>query len=136
MRLWKHRLIIKSVAILSVIFFTAGCSTINATSQGIAKESALTPGMTKKFIYPGKTTQTEILEVFGSPDLVTHKDGKDVWTYDKISHEVSASGGYLTILIAGVSNRTNRQTSKSVLLIIYFDRSEVVTDYRLSAAKF
>jgi outer membrane protein assembly factor BamE (lipoprotein component of BamABCDE complex) len=113
-----------------------GCATIRPTAQEIAKESALTPGMAKKYIYPGKTSQTEVLEIFGPPDLVTHKGGKDVWTYDKISQEVSASGGYLTILLAGVSGAKERQAGRSVMLIIYFDENNIVEDYKLSAAKF
>jgi len=123
--------------VITVLSISAtGCATIRPTAQEITKESALTPGMAKKYIYRSKTTQTEVLEIFGPPDLVTHKGGKDVWTYDKISHEVSTSGGYLTILLAGVSGESGRRASRSVMLIIYFDENEVVMDYKLSAAKF
>jgi len=113
-----------------------GCTTPNKTSQGIAKESALTPGMAKAYIHPGKTSQTEVLEIFGPPDLVTHKYGKDVWTYDKISYEISTKGGYLTVLLAGISGGSTYTSNKSVMLIIYFDKNDVVIDYKLSAAKF
>lgn len=113
-----------------------GCVTPSKTTQAITKESALTPGMTKSYIHRGKTTQTEVLEIFGPPDLVTHREGKDVWTYDKISHEVSTAGGYLTILFAGVAGGERVESSKSVMLIIYFDENDIVIDYKLSAAKF
>ena len=127
-------LVIFVIVMLSLM--VTGCATIRPTAQEIAKESALTPGMAKKYIYPGKTTQTEVLEIFGPPDLVTRKGGRDVWTYDKISHEVSTSGGYLTILLAGVSGESGRRASRSVMLIIYFGEDEVVMDYKLSSAKF
>jgi len=127
-------LVIFIIVMLSLM--VTGCATIRPTAQEIAKESALTPGMAKKYIYPGKTTQTEVLEIFGPPDLVTRKGGRDVWTYDKISHEVSTSGGYLTILLAGVSGESGRRASRSVMLIIYFGEDEVVMDYKLSSAKF
>jgi len=122
--------------IIAISISAMGCATIKPTAQEIAKESALTPGMAKKYIYPGKTTQTEVLEIFGPPDLVTHKGGRDVWTYDKLSHEVSTSGGYLTILLAGVSGESGRRASRSIMLIIYFNESEVVMDYKLSSSKF
>lgn len=129
-------MVFAGITVATLCGMAVGCATIRPTAQEIAKESALTPGMAKKYIYPGKTTQTEVLEIFGPPDLVTHKGGKDVWTYDKISQEVSTSGGYLTILLAGVSGESGRRSSRSVMLIIYFDENDVVTDYKLSAAKF
>lgn len=113
----------------------AACAT-QKMSQGEAKESALTAGMTKKFIYPGKTTQTEVLEIFGPPDMVTRKSGTEVWTYDKISQEVSSSGGFVTILIAGYSKQSARSSNRSTMLIIYFDKGEVVEEYKLSVSKF
>lgn len=119
-------------AIVSVLLL--GCAT--QTPQESAKQSALTPGMAKTYIYPGKTTQAEVLEVFGPPDLVTHKGGKAIWTYDKISQEISGYGGYLTILLAGVGGEKRRESKRSVMLIIYFDEKDVVADYKLSASKF
>jgi len=122
--------------VVSMCLMVAGCATTRPTAQEIAKESALTPGMAKKYIYPGKTTQTEVLEIFGPPDLVTHKRGKDVWTYDKISQEVSSSGGYITIIFAGAGKERRSRSSRSIMLIIYFDGNDIVKDYKLSAAKF
>ncbi len=127
-------LFVSSILLTCLLF--SGCASSGQTTQGIAKESALTPGMTKTYIQRGKTNQTEVLEIFGPPDLVTHREGKDVWTYDKVSHEISASGGYLTILIAGGAKSNTRQSSRSVMLIVYFDEAETVIDYKLSAAKF
>lgn len=123
-------------AVLAGWVLVSGCASSYGTKQGAAKESALTAGMTKKFIYPNKTTQTEILEIFGPPDLVTRKEGKEVWTYDKISQDVSSSGGFVTILIAGYSKSSGHSRNTSTMLIIYFDKSEVVEDYKLSVSKF
>ncbi len=124
------------LVILSGLALISGCASGYGTKQGAAKESALTAGMTKKFIYPNKTTQTEVLEIFGPPDLITRKEGKDVWTYDKISQNVSSSGGFVTILIAGYSKSSSHSRNTSTMLIIYFDRNEVVEDYKLSVSKF
>lgn len=122
--------------LLAGVVLLSGCASSYGTKQGAAKESALTAGMTKKFIYPHKTTQTEVLEIFGPPDLVTRKEGTEVWTYDKVSQDVSTSGGFVTIFIAGYSRGGSRSRNTSTMLIIYFDKNEVVEDYKLSVSKF
>lgn len=53
------------------------------------KASALTPGMVVKHIQKGKTTQAEIMEVFGPPDMVTKSGSGEMWGYDKVSREVA-----------------------------------------------
>jgi outer membrane protein assembly factor BamE (lipoprotein component of BamABCDE complex) len=125
-----------TILLAGVVLCVSGCASSYGTKQGAAKESALTSGMTKKFIYSGKTTQTEVLEIFGPPDLVTRKSGTEVWTYDKISQDISSSGGFVTILIAGYSKQSAHSRNTSTMLIIYFDKNEVVEDYKLSVSKF
>lgn len=124
----------KSIFLVAICLLAACAS--QRTAQEAAKESALTPGMAKKFIYVGKTTQTDVLEIFGPPDLVTRRDGKEVWTYDKISQDVTTSGGFLTILIAGYSKSSSHSRNTSSMIIIYFGKNEVVEDYKLSVSKF
>jgi hypothetical protein len=53
------------------------------------KASALTPGMVVKNIQKGKTTQAEIMEIFGPPDMVTRSGSGEMWGYDKVSREVA-----------------------------------------------
>jgi outer membrane protein assembly factor BamE (lipoprotein component of BamABCDE complex) len=119
-----------AVAVLAL----AGCQSPRADSD--AQRSNLTAGMVKAKIEKGATTQTEVLEVFGPPDLVTHKDGVDVWTYDKTSYDLESHNSYFTVLVAGASSRQARSSSTSTMLILYFDERDVVSDYRLSAVKF
>lgn len=116
-----------------VTLFGVGCV---QSSDTATRPSNLTPGMAKKHIVPGKTTQTEILEIFGPPNLVTHHEGRETWTYDKISQEVETSGGFLTILIAGYERQRARRSSRSTMLILYFDARERVIDYALHASAF
>lgn len=124
------------ISLLLVFCCLTGCAATRPSAQEQAKESALTAGMAKEFIYPGKTSQAQVMEIFGPPDLVTRKDGKDLWTYDKISQEVTSSSGYLTIILAGVESSRASRRNKSVMLIVYFDENDVVVDYKLSVAKF
>lgn len=113
-----------------IIVIMTGCAHTNI------KESALTPGMTKKFIVPGKTGQTEVLEIFGPPDLVSRREGLETWTYDKISQDVTSSNAFLTIILAGYSRDHQTSHNRSMMLILYFDKHDVVNDYRLSSAQF
>ena len=92
--------------------------------------------MVEKTIVNGQTTQTEVLEIFGPPDLLTHKDGAETWTYDKTHYEFESSSSYFTVLLAGASSERARSSSTSTMVIIYFDANEVVRDYRLSMVKY
>ena len=117
------------VAISMSILLMNGCASSN--SEGI-RESNLTPGMVKLTIEKGKTTQADILEVFGPPDQVTHRDGKQVWTYDKISYQTRSDAGTLIFYSASSA----RSSSISTLLIIYFNEDDVAYDYRLDSYRF
>lgn len=57
------------------------------------KASLLTPGMVKKHIEVGRTTQAEILEIFGPPDMITKSGRGEMWGYDKLSDEGGSGGG-------------------------------------------
>jgi hypothetical protein len=99
-------------------------------------QSNLTPGMAKKTIVKGQTTQAEVVEVFGPPDLVTHRDDLQIWTDDKITYEIESSGSYFTVVIAGTGKSRASSSSEPTMLIIYFDAKDVVRDYRMNVAKF
>lgn len=51
--------------------------------------SALTPGMVKTKLIIGKTTQAEVMEVFGPPEHVTKSGKGEMWGWDKVSREVA-----------------------------------------------
>ena len=111
-----------------------GCSTPPDAVD--TQQSALTPGTVKRTIVKGETSQADCLEVFGPPDLVTHRDGMQIWTYDKTSYDYEKGGSYFTVILYGVSGDHVRSSSKSTMLILYFDDADIVQDYRLSAVKF
>ena len=124
--------ILLAVAAAASFGWLAACKSAPAP----ADQSNLTQGMAKKTIVKGQTNQAEILEVFGPPDLTTYKDGTEVWTYDKISQEMSSSGSYFTVLIAGARQSSSSRSSRSTMLILYFDQADIVQDYRMSVTKF
>jgi outer membrane protein assembly factor BamE (lipoprotein component of BamABCDE complex) len=122
------------------------CAVIGGCSQ--SRPSAITPGAAKKHIEPGITTQAEVIEVFGSPNILTRKDGGEMWVYDKVSSRTTygafglggggggigsggAGGG-----LAGGSVGSMARSETTVMLIVYFDENDVVRDYKITQTKF
>jgi outer membrane protein assembly factor BamE (lipoprotein component of BamABCDE complex) len=124
-----------SVPVLAAVLIcvSSGCQPADDRVERPTTQSNLTPGMAKSTIVKGSTKQAEIIEVFGPPDLVTHRDDMQVWTYDKIAYDVEETGGTVTIFREG---RRRRSSSTSTMLIIYFDDSDTVQDYRMNTIKF
>ena len=113
------------------------------------QKSSLTFGMIKKYIVKGETGQSEILHLFGSPNIMTmNKSGEEVWTYDKISMDSSEVGGALGIGAggapggaivggaAGISGKKSSSSSRSMTLIITFGDNDIVKDYAVMAQQF
>lgn len=113
-----------------------------------SRPSALTPGAAKKHIVPGETTQAEVIEVFGTPNIITRRHGHEMWVYDKVSSRTTSaafgagglgggagSGGFGGGGLAGGVGSTERSET-TVMLIIYFDENDIVKDYKISQTKF
>ena len=105
----------------------------------VEKEDKLTLGTVQSKIKKGMN-QTEVLEVLGSPNIVTkNKSGNEVWTYDKVgSSQSSTSGvsatygqaqlnqGFWAFLFGGTTNSAQSNSdssteSKSLTVIITFN---------------
>lgn len=113
-----------------------------------SRPSALTPGAARKHIVRGETTQAEVVEVFGTPNIITQKNELEMWVYDKVSsRQTSAAfgggglgGGFGNSgfggggLGGGVGSSERSETT--VMLIIYFDQAGIVRDYKMSQTKF
>ena len=115
---------------------------LTVLSTGCQKESRtqgsnLTPGMAKTKITNGVTTQSEILEVFGAPNIITkNKSGNEVWTYDKVAMDKSNKEGYWTILAAGESSGNQTTSTKTFTLMLEFDDDDIVKDTSYRASQF
>jgi hypothetical protein len=93
--------------------------------------------MAKKSIEKGRTTQHEILTMFGGPNIVTkNKSGNEVWTYERMSAESSHSEGLFDILILRGQDQKNVTSTRSFTLMIEFDEHDVVTDYSYRSSEF
>lgn len=107
----------------------------NASDDSKEKESVLSYGMVKKNVLVGVSTQLEILKIFGSPDNMVLKKGKEVWIFDrfKVETNVSTESEYGTIIIAGrkSSKLTTSTTMKNITVIIEFGESGTVEDFSM-----
>src|SRR3989338_5125782 len=86
MNTWKF---LKGVTASAVSFLFIATTVFAQPATG-----GLTYGMVTKSIIKGQTTQGEIIQLFGSPNITTvAKDGSEVWTYDNISAYQTTEGG-------------------------------------------
>jgi outer membrane protein assembly factor BamE (lipoprotein component of BamABCDE complex) len=101
----------------------------------------------KENLLLGKTTQAQLMETFGAPDMVTEDGSKeDIWAYNQRKSESSNSGissGMLAFLpIAplaafdiGGSLGKRESGTKSTTLMLYFDKKKVLKNYNLQKVK-
>ena len=89
----------------------------------------------------GKTTQTEVLEVFGALNITSiDGSGQEVWTYQRhatVSQSKSRSGYFTVILAGGGGGRSSsQQSTRTITLIIKFDKDGVVSDFASRTGNF
>ena len=146
----------KFVLILSISFILFNCAPPDpiVIEVPVEKEDKLTLGTVQSKIKKGMN-QTEVLEVLGSPNIVTkNSQGNEVWTYDKIgsnqssSSEVSATygqrqlnQGFWAFLFGGVTSSAGASSdrnseSKSLTVIITFDGNSNVSDFTYQSLKY
>ena len=128
-----------------MIALGAGLLLAGCVSSG---RSPVTPGAAKLYLRPGETQQSDVIEHFGTPNVVTRRDGGETWVYDKVSS--SDSSGVLGLggigaggtgggiggggIFGGIGSHTRSETT--VMLIIYFDENDTVIDYKITQTKF
>ena len=135
--------IIYSVASLAVLMLGAGCVNQQSVGQPIAN-SNLTAGQVSLTLKKNVTTQAEVVETFGAPNIVTSNgDGEEVWTYQKNAtvSSGSSSSGYATIILAGTSSSNSgfEQSSRTMTLIIKFREVKgvkIVSDFSSRSSSF
>ncbi len=132
----RQTIFVPSMLLITACFFS-GCATFPKPDES-AQQSNLTQGVTKAKIIKGQTTQAEILQLFGAPNITTkNKSQQEVWNYHKISYEaMGAAKNDVYFLLQGGSRAITSTTSRSFDLIITFDEHDVVTDYSVVSAQF
>jgi len=137
------------IIILSI--FVSACAVPSSPPPPSPEPSnTLTLGIVQSKIRKGMS-QAEVLEVLGSPNIVT-KNSKvqEVWTYDKVGSSRSSAAtvnygqrtlgqGFLAFLFGGTTssaaaNATNE--TKSLTVIITFDENKNVSDFTYQSLKY
>lgn len=113
---------------LWLAFLCTGLSACVAPPSHVPESNSknqLTTGQVQISLQKDVTTQTEVLEAFGAPNLVSLSgDGEEVWTYQKNATVAASnsSSAYGTIILFGASTKTAgfEQSSRTMTLIIKF----------------
>ena len=82
-------------------------------------------------------SSAEVIEALGSPNVVTtDEQRREVWVYDTIATDISASGGYWTLLLVGQSAGSVSKSQRTLTIIIKFDDDKKVRDFAYHSSKF
>ncbi len=117
-----------------------GCGSTQ-TKPVTVRNSELTHGNVQLNLKVGETSQTQVLEVFGAPNITSiDGSGQEVWTYQRAAtvSQSSSSSGYWTILLAGGQRSAAgfEQTQRTMTLIIKFSDKKIVSDFRSRSSEF
>lgn len=136
----------KKIILLFLSIIIIGCT--NTQDVVPTQKSNLTVGMIKTKIIEGKSTQNDVIELFGAPNLVTtNSQGNEVWTYNRSSYntkETSGSanagilgtGAILGIFGASASSAVSNASTSSFDFIITFNKNGVVEKYKIISASY
>jgi hypothetical protein len=130
------------ILVVSICIALVGCAT--ATSPESMSKNQLTTGQVQITLRKDTTTQPEVLEAFGAPNLVSlTSDGIEVWTYQRNATVAASSSSsvYGTIILFGASSRTAgfEQSSRTMTLIIKFKETggvKRVSDFSSRSSSF
>lgn len=127
-----------SIMVSLALVLLAGCS---STKDDSTKDATLTQANVQLNLKKGETTQADVLGAFGAPNIITTDgSGAEVWSYQKNSMTATSSsdGYYATIILAGINSGsgTRNQSTKTATLIIKFDQSKKIKDFKFMSANF
>ncbi len=105
------------------------------------RNGALTQGNVQLNMKVGETSKSNVLEVFGSPNITTRDgSGQEVWSYQRHAtvSQSKEKNSFWTILLFGSSTKTSglSQTMRTMTLIIKFDKNDIVSDFRSRTSDF
>lgn len=133
--------IMKTVGLLLLAgVFAASCAT-TSTDGSDSGNNPFTHGNVQLNLEAGVTTQANVLEVFGAPNIATiDSKGLEMWTYQKnatVSSSASSSNYWTVVLVGGESSRSQAtQSSRSMTMILKFDDSKTLVEFRSRTSSF
>jgi outer membrane protein assembly factor BamE (lipoprotein component of BamABCDE complex) len=128
------------LSVMGLGIVIVGCATADKD-----RNSNFTHGNVQRVLKKGITTQQQVIEVFGAPNITTtDADNNEVWTYQKHSvggESLDAGGGVIGVVpgavgVGGTSGSAYSQSSKTMTLIIKFDEKNIVRDFQSMYSSF
>lgn len=124
-----------------------------APKQSADSKNTLTHGMVQLTLKVGQTSQLEVVEAFGAPNITTlDAQGQEVWIYDRQATVTSAkdSGFSIGMLLGGLgggvgggaglgfgsSKSQSSQSARTMTLIIKFGPDKIVSDFKSRTSSF
>jgi len=117
------------ISLTSIILFSCAANKPDDSNN-------LTLGTVQSKISKGQS-QSSVMDVLGSPNIVTkNSQGREVWTYDRISRDNEAQSGGFLLYLSGKSSSASSSSSKSLTVLITFDDNKNVLDYTYQSLKY
>lgn len=125
----------------SLLVIPVACQSGASTQPPPMNRDDLSHGAVQLRLKKGVTTQNDVVEAFGAPNIATRdSDGREVWTYRRHATVTSTTGSdaYVNVLVFGASSGTGSgsSSSQSMTLIVKFDDQAKVVDFRSMATSF
>lgn len=115
--------------------------------------NTLTHGMAQMTLHVGATTQVEVIEAFGAPNITTlDAQGQEVWIYDRQATVTASSSSSFNIgmligaggsgvgggggLGFGSGKSKSSQSQRTMTLIIKFGSDKKVSDFKSRSSSF
>jgi len=131
----------KIIVVAIVTIGLVACSANPQIQNADSTPNPYTHGNVQLTLKKGVTDQSDVLNTFGPPNIATiDASGNEVWTYQKNATVAKATENnvYGTIIILGGSHSTSgfEQSSRTMTLIIKFDKSRKVIDFKSMSTSF
>ena len=116
---------IRAILTTCAVLIFVGCNTVSKEYD----KSGITHGTVQLHLEKGKTTQAEVLDKFGSPNIATTDGEEEIWTYQKHGSTSKSAGAAGSLLFVGGSTSGFSQSSRTMTLFIRFNSSKIVSDF-------
>lgn len=111
-----------------------------------SSESQINMLQVSEKLIKGQTTQTQVLENFGTPDIVEKTPEGDMWAYSRYANESGSVSGGVSHYISsaylwnftGVNLGGDQSSSstKTASLVLYFNNSKTLKTYTFRTERF
>jgi hypothetical protein len=128
-------------ALAGILLLALGACATPPPPEPTAGSNPLTHGNVQLNLKAGETTQAQVLEVFGAPNVTSiDASGEEVWTYQRhatVSRHSSQRNYWTVVLLGGSGNADGfEQTQRTMTLIVRFDTRKIVSDFRSRSSEF